>query len=90
MDNQIKKLEAAQIVKIYGQDVWIEEDIFGSCHVMIKHEVEDAEPFCYCSYNYDYRYNSVSGVKELANNMAINLGAKEPVKKILRTFELKN
>lgn len=86
-EKKIEKLEAVQLVKIYEQLIWIEEDIFGSCHVMVKHDVENAEPFCYCSFNYDYRYNSVSGVKNLANEMAIRLGAKEPVERTQRPFE---
>ena len=72
-------MEVVEIVKIYDQNVWIENDLLGSKHVMIKHDHPDSEAFTYCSFNYNYAHTSNCTIREQAEKMAISLGAKPPV-----------
>lgn len=71
--------DEVQINHVYERKIWIESDVTGSCHVMIQHQDGQSEPFCYCSFNYDYAYTCSSSVKHQAEAIAIQLGAKMPV-----------
>lgn len=72
------------VIKIYSKSVWIECDISGSRHVMIQHDDGVSDAFCYASFFYDHRYTSNSTTMQCAKNMAISLGAKEPIEIIHR------
>lgn len=76
----MQELDVLQVVKIYEQKVWIESDLMGNKHVMVRHDNEKFEPFCFCSFNYDYRYTSNGSIHKMAVEMAIRLGATEPVR----------
>ena len=71
------KLEETKIVRIYKTDVWVENDMCGSQHVVVQHE--NCETFTYASFHYDYRYTVNSGIYNAANRLAVELGATEPV-----------
>ena len=75
----------ATVVHVYQTKVWIESDMFGSRFVMMQHET--CRPFEYCQFGYDWAYTSNSGTLSAATEMAIKLGAKEPVEH--RSRELK-
>ena len=45
------------------------------------------EPFCYCSFKYNYAYTSNAKILQDALDMAVNLGAKEPVRQESMPFE---
>ncbi len=73
------RIETVEVVKVYGNKVWVESDFFGSKHVMVQSEASGRSPFCYCSFNYAYGYTDNLSVHEAAQSMAISLGATEPV-----------
>lgn len=73
-----------EIVKILKTDIWIEGDIFGSKHVVLQHE--DSKPFTYASFNYHYAYTSNAGIRSQATELALSLGAQEPVQVRCREF----
>jgi len=73
------EIQTAKIVKIFERKIWIESDFLGAKHVMIQHDDGVSEPFCYCSFNYDYAHTSNSQIRKEAEDMAVSLGAKEPV-----------
>lgn len=75
-----------KIEKIFEKKIWIESDIAGACHVMVQHNDGVSEPFCYCSFHYSYAYTSNASVKHEAEQMALRLGAKEPVEYRQRVF----
>lgn len=70
-------LPPVKIVHIAPTEVWIENDFFGGRHVMMQHE--GCEPFTYCSFHYNYTYTSNSGTLSAATEMALKLGAVEPI-----------
>ncbi len=78
-------LPKATVVHVYQTKVWIESDMFGSRFVMMQHET--CHPFEYCQFGYDWAYTSNSGTLSAATEMAIKLGATEPVEH--RSRELK-
>ena len=79
------KLAVVEIVRIYKTHVWIESDMIGARHVMLQHETCD--PFTYCTFNYQYGYTDNSGTMHAATQMALGLGAKEPVEHRSRTLQ---
>ena len=84
----IKTIETAQIVEIFERKIWIEKDIAGSQHIVIQHQCGKSTPFTYCSFHYDYAYTSNASINAQAVQMALSLGAKEPVEIKHRAFEL--
>jgi hypothetical protein len=82
------KVEAAEMVKVFERRVWVEGDIMGDKHVMIQHQDGESEPFCYCSFHYDYAYTSNSSIRSAAETMALSIGAKDPVEHKNRTFNM--
>lgn len=72
-------METVEVLKIYANDVWVESDFCGGKHVMIQSQMPGTEPFCYCSFNYDYAYTSNASIRHAASSMALALGATEPV-----------
>lgn len=82
----MEQIETVEIVKVFARRVWIESDFSGDKHVMIQHQDGESEPFCYCSFHYDYAYTSNSVIREQAERMAIQLGAVEPVEYKSRPF----
>lgn len=83
-------METAEIIKIYEREIWIEEDFTGSKHVMIQHQDGKSEPFCYCTFNYDYAHTNNTTIGRESLQMARRLGAKEPVEFRLRPIEQSN
>lgn len=75
------------IEEVYKTDIWIESDMAGGKHVMIQHDVDGEKPFCYCSFKYNYAYTSNSTILKEAFDMAVKLGAKEPVRQESMPFE---
>lgn len=71
------KIQTAKLVKVYGKSIWIESDIMGSRHVMVQHE--GCEPFRYCSFHYDHRYTDNASTLYSAENVALMMGAEEPI-----------
>lgn len=71
------EIKTAKITNVFKTEIWIENHFIGSKSVMIQHE--GCEPFCYCTFNYNYQYTDNSSIKRAAEKMAISLGAKEPV-----------
>jgi hypothetical protein len=84
---EAQALPLVKIEHIYGRKVWIESDMMGARHVMVQHDAPDAEPFCYCSFHYDYAYTSNAGTLSDATRMAVALGATEPVEERHRELE---
>jgi len=78
-------IEKVKIVKFLPTQVWIESDMFGGKHVMRKHE--GMEPFCYCSFFYDYTHTSNGQIHREAIAMALSLGAEEPVEERARSLQ---
>ncbi|WP_455387388.1 hypothetical protein [Petrachloros mirabilis] len=72
-------IQTVEIVNVYTQRVWIESDLFGGRHVMVRHDAEDCEPFCYASFHYDYAYTSNSETIAEAEKLARSLGAVDPI-----------
>lgn len=70
------------LAEVFDKKIWIESDFLGSRCVMVQHE--GCEPFQYCAFFYDYRYTSNAEIHQAADNMAKSLGAKHPVKEVLR------
>jgi hypothetical protein len=79
--------ETVQIVKILPMAVWVESDIIGARHVVCQHE--GYEPFTYASFHYDYAYTCNASTFAAANELAIKLGATEPVEHRSRPFAFK-
>ena len=72
-------METVEVVKVYGNKVWVESDFFGSKHVMVQSEMPGAEPCCYCSFNYCYGYTDNQSIHDAALRMAASLGAPDPI-----------
>ena len=73
----MSEISKGVIVEILPTAIWIESDIFGSRHVVLQHQ--GCDPFTYASFQYDYRYTSNAGTWEAARNLALALGAAEPI-----------
>jgi len=73
----MSEISKGVIVEILPTAIWIESDIFGSRHVVLQHQ--GCDPFTYASFQYDYRYTSNAGTWEAARNLALALGATEPI-----------
>ena len=58
--------------------------MMGERVVVLQHE--GCEPFDYAVFNYDYRYTSNAGTHEAARQMALSLGATEPIEQKHRPF----
>jgi hypothetical protein len=69
------EIQQATIVEILPTAYWVESDFFGGKHIMIQHE--GMEPFCYCSFHYNYAYTSNATIHNQAVRMMENLGIKE-------------
>jgi len=90
--NNVDKLKPNQdsgaiTVEVFTSKVWIEGDMMGNHHVMVKHAIKNAEPFNFCSFFYNYAYNDNNSIRAMAEKMAISLGAEEPVKYQIREIE---
>jgi len=72
-------METVEVVKVYGNKVWVESDFFGSKHVMVQSEAPGSEPCCYSSFYYCYGLTDNRSVHEAARSAAISLGATEPI-----------
>ena len=83
----MKKLETASIVEIFPMKVWMESDFFGNKHVMVQHQDDNSEPFTYCTLYYDNHYTCNSMMFEMAEKIAIALGAKKPVERKIREIK---
>lgn len=70
------------IVKVYKKDIWIADGMMGERVVMMQNEGH--EPFEYAVFNYDYRYTSNSQTHRAAHQLAVELGAKEPIRHATR------
>lgn len=71
-------IEQAVIVDILPTEIWVETDMFGGRHVMLRHQ-GDEKPFRYASFPYNHRYTSNSGTRSAAESVALAQGAKAPV-----------
>lgn len=78
----------AKVVKVFDRKIWVEGDFMGDKHVMIQHQDGESEPFCYCSFHYDYAYTSNSTIRDAADRMAISLGAEPPIEHKNRPLNL--
>ena len=72
------------VVEILPTKIWIENDIFGSRHVVLQHD--GMEPFTYATFGYSYAYTSNSETSAMAKELAMRLGATEPVEQRHRNF----
>lgn len=81
-DNSTVKIE-----EVYEKEIWVESDIMGAKHVMVKHSHSTHSAFCYCTFNYHYGYTSNAQIAQQAIDMAVSLGAKEPVVMKSRTLD---
>ena len=72
-------METVKVVRVYERKVWVEGDMMGDKHVMVQHQAPGCEPFCYCSFHYDYAYTDNASIRNAAERMALALGATEPV-----------
>lgn len=81
----MEPIQRVEIVKIAKTNVWIEDDIFGSRHVVVQHE--GCDPFTYASFHYDHRYTTNAGTHSAAKELALQLGATDPVQRKSRTPE---
>ena len=53
---------------------------------MVQHDT--CEPFTYCTFNYNYMYTSNAGTLDAALQMALSLGAIEPVEHRQRELKM--
>jgi hypothetical protein len=79
-------VEVLEIIKTFERKVWIESDFTGAKHVMAQYDDGKSEPFCYCTFNYDYAHTDNSIIREEAEKMAVRLGATEPIEHRYRPF----
>jgi Zn-finger protein len=84
----MEQVEIAKVEKVFDRKIWIEDGIMGDKHVMIQHQDGESEPFCYCSFYYDYAYTSNSAIRDAAEKMAEALGGKSPIEYKTRPFNL--
>ena len=71
--------KTVKIVDFIGREVWIEDDLTGNKHIMIQYQDGESDPFCYCTFHYDYRYTSNAIIQKVAEELAMALGASQPV-----------
>lgn len=71
------EIQQATVVEILPTKVWIESDLLGNRIVVMQHE--GCEPFDYATFGYDHRYTSNAGTWAAARELAVRLGATEPV-----------
>lgn len=81
-------MSKAEILKVHDRKIWIESDIFGGKHIMIQHDDGESQPFCYCSFNYDYAHTSNATIRREAERMAERLGATHPIVHKKRPIDL--
>lgn len=77
--------QTATVVEILPTRIWIESDMMGARHVMVHHE-GFGDPFAYATFHYNYAYTSNSGTLGAAINLALHLGATDPVEHRQRDF----
>ena len=68
-------IQQATIVEILPTAYWVESDFMGSKHIMVQHE--GMEPFCYCSFYYNYAYTSNAQMHREAVEAMAKFGIKE-------------
>ncbi len=69
---------APKIVRILPTRIWVESCFFtGDRKVVMQHE--GCEPFVYATFHYDYRYTDNNGTYRAALDLAVKLGAVQPV-----------
>ncbi|GAB4059135.1 hypothetical protein [Uliginosibacterium sediminicola] len=78
------EIQQAVLVRVMPTKVWIESGIMGERVVVLQHE--GCEPFDYATLSYDHRYTSVSATLEAATQIALALGATNPVEHRERKF----
>jgi hypothetical protein len=83
--NPAPAIQVAEIVEILPTRIWIESDFLGGRHVVLQHQ--DCEQFTYASFGYDWRYTSNAGTYEAARQIALALGAQEPIEERTRGLE---
>lgn len=83
-------METVNVVEVYEKKVWVEGDMMGDKHVMVQHQAPGCEPFCYCSFHYDYGYTDNASIRDAAKRMALALGATEPVEFRTRPWAVPN
>lgn len=65
------------MVAISPTKIWIENGLFGERTVMVQHE--GCDPFPYAVFGYDYRYTDNATTWRRAHDLAVSLGATQPV-----------
>lgn len=80
----MQNIQTGEIIGFYGRKVWIEGDFLGDKHVMLQHQDGSSPPFCYCTFHYDHRYTSNSGIYAASEAMAKALGATDPIESRFR------
>lgn len=78
------ELQRSTIVEILPTKVWIEDDFCGGRHVMRQHQ--GCEPFCYASFWYDYAHTDNATTYGMATDLAMRLGAVEPIERTMRSL----
>lgn len=79
------EIKTAQIVEILPTKIWIESGMLGERVVVMRHEGCNA--FDYAVFNYDHQYTSNSTTWQAATNLALALGALEPIEHCQRAFK---
>lgn len=74
------------LVEILPTKIWIENDMFGSRHVVVQHD--GCKEFTYCSFGYNYAYTSNAQTYNAAISMAKSLGAVEPIQQKTRFIKM--
>jgi len=64
-------------VTVLQASIWIENGLFGERAVMVQHE--GCDPFEYAVFNYAYGYTDNASTLRAATNLALSLGATEPI-----------
>ena len=72
-------MEQVTITKIYGNAVWVENDILGDAHVMLQSEAPGSEPACVATVRYNYPWVDNSTRNSVATEIARMFGAGENV-----------
>ena len=72
-------MEQVKITKIYGNAVWVENDICGKAHVMLQSEAPGSEPTCVATVHYNYPWVDNSTRNQVATQVARMFGAGENV-----------
>lgn len=64
----------------YAFDVWVENTPHGDAEVMVLNTAISERPVCHCSFHYHYGYTDNDTIHRATERMALELGAKEPVR----------